>query len=53
MSYKALLRLSYKALLSYMAPSSSSHKEGARDFNADLTENRNILRGSPGVRVSL
>ena len=34
-----------------MAPSSSSPREGARDFNADLTKNRNRLLGSPGVQV--
>ena len=29
-----------------MAPSSSSPREGARDFNVDLTENQNRLRAS-------
>ena len=36
-----------------MAPSSSSPREGVRDFNADLTVNWNRLRGSPGAWFSL
>ena len=38
--------------LSYVALSSSSPKEGACGFNADLTENRNRLRVFPGIQVS-
>ena len=60
LSGKALLKLSYKApelhgslKLSYKTPSSSSPREGAHDFNADLTENQNRLRGFPGIHVSL
>ena len=47
-SYTTLLNLSYKAPELH-GPSSSSRGEGARGFNADLTENRNRLRGSPGI----